>query len=176
MKAKKRLSNMSQTRDQQSNTVNNGDCFAINSPIGYLGLSFNAQQLEKLEFLEKKPVKMVSSLPNYAKKTIAQLEAYFKKPQALSTIEHHIQGTSFQKKVWRHLAQIPVGQTITYGELAKKLHTSARAIGVACRTNPIPLIIPCHRVVSKSDQGGFCGQQSGHFFKIKAWLLQFEKP
>lgn len=150
--------------------------FAVSSPIGYLGLSFEDNDLVRLEFLQKKPANLTTHFPTVVKKTMTQLNAYFKKPQKLNVIDHKIEGTPFQKKVWRHLAQIPVGNTVTYGDLAKKLGTSARAIGVACRTNRLPLIIPCHRVVSKSGQGGFCGQQTGHFFKIKDWLLKFENP
>lgn len=160
-------------RGKPDKRLNKNACFAIPSPIGYLGLWFDAEQLVKLEFLKSKPA-VSTTPPPYVSAIIAQLKAYFKKPQPLRG-EHLILGTPFQKKVWRQLCQIPVGETVTYGELATKLRTSARAIGTACRTNRIPLFIPCHRVVSKSDQGGFCGQQSGPFFKIKAWLLQYEQ-
>ncbi|WP_235602990.1 methylated-DNA--[protein]-cysteine S-methyltransferase [Piscirickettsia litoralis] len=72
------------------------------------------------------------------------------------------------------MQEIPRGQTLTYGELAKKLQTGPRAIGAACRTNPIPVIIPCHRIVSKQGMGGFHGKTSGKFLTIKEWLLQHE--
>jgi methylated-DNA-[protein]-cysteine S-methyltransferase len=63
---------------------------------------------------------------------------------------------------------------MTYGELARQLNTSARAVGNACRANPIPLVIPCHRVVSKSDIGGFSGSRNGAPVKSKTWLLGHE--
>ena len=69
---------------------------------------------------------------------------------------------------------IPAGSTRTYGELAKQLGTSARAIGGACRANPVLLLIPCHRVVAAHDKGGFAGHRSGRWVDIKRRLLQLE--
>ena len=83
-------------------------------------------------------------------------------------------GTTFQKRVWQALQQIPAGQVVTYGELAQRLKTSARAIGNACRANPVPLIVPCHRVVAKSGLGGFSGAEDGPPLKIKSSLLEHE--
>ena len=66
-----------------------------------------------------------------------------------------------------------MGEVISYGELARDLHTSSRAIGQACRTNPVVLFIPCHRVVSVSGIGGYMGKQNRT--NIKKWLLEHEK-
>ena len=90
-------------------------------------------------------------------------------------------GTEFQQKVWQALLEIPVGETQTYGFLANKLNTSARAVGNACRQNHFPVIVPCHRVVSASGIGGYAGDtllnQQGqiHYMQIKQWLLSHEK-
>jgi len=84
------------------------------------------------------------------------------------------QGTAFQQKVWGALLDIPSGTTMTYGELAKELQSSARAVGQACKNNPTPIIIPCHRVVSKQGKGGYLGQTEGKLAYIKTWLLQHE--
>ncbi|HDK37468.1 MAG TPA: methylated-DNA--[protein]-cysteine S-methyltransferase [Thiolapillus brandeum] len=84
------------------------------------------------------------------------------------------EGTDFQKKVWQALRQIPSGEVLTYGELAKKLGSSPRAIGGACRRNPVPLLIPCHRVVAANGDGGFAGHTDGHWMEIKRWLLSHE--
>lgn len=83
-------------------------------------------------------------------------------------------GTSFQQRVWRLLRTIPPGQTRTYGELAQALSTSPRAVGGACRANPIVLLIPCHRVVAVDGEGGFAGQREGTWPAIKHRLLQLE--
>ena len=85
------------------------------------------------------------------------------------------QGTPFQHRVWSALRQIPTGQTNTYGELAKELNTSPRALANACRNNPFPLIIPCHRVLSKTGIGGYAGEVAGKLIDIKKTLLQHEK-
>ncbi|GFO71547.1 methylated-DNA-[protein]-cysteine S-methyltransferase [Bathymodiolus japonicus methanotrophic gill symbiont] len=85
------------------------------------------------------------------------------------------QGTEFQRKIWHALCQIPVGQTKTYGELAKELNTGSRALANACRKNPFPLIIPCHRVLSKTGLGGYAGATTGKLVDIKIALLQHEK-
>jgi len=85
------------------------------------------------------------------------------------------QGTAFQQRVWNILRQIPIGQTRTYGELAKTINTSPRALANACRKNPFPLIIPCHRVVAKTGIGGYAGETTGTLIEIKTVLLQHEK-
>jgi methylated-DNA-[protein]-cysteine S-methyltransferase len=84
------------------------------------------------------------------------------------------QGSAYRHKVWTELCKIPFGETITYSALAKKIDSSARAVGNACRDNPYPVIIPCHRVVSVSGLGGYCGQTDGDFMAIKDKLLTYE--
>ena len=66
-------------------------------------------------------------------------------------------GSDFQQRVFEALRAIPYGETLTYGEIAKALGCPAQPVGQACGANPIPLIIPCHRVLSKSGMGGFSG-------------------
>jgi len=84
------------------------------------------------------------------------------------------QGSSFRQLVWSELGNIPYGTTISYSTLAAKIGSSARAVGNACRDNPYPFLIPCHRVVSVSGLGGYCGQTSGEFMQIKTKLLMAE--
>ncbi len=83
-------------------------------------------------------------------------------------------GTPFQQQVWRELTRIPFGETRSYGELATNLNSSARAVAGACRRNPLPLLVPCHRVVAKHGLGGFMGKTEGQALAIKRWLLQHE--
>jgi methylated-DNA-[protein]-cysteine S-methyltransferase len=85
------------------------------------------------------------------------------------------QGTIFRIKVLDELCRIPVGETRTYADLAAELGSSPRAIGGACRNNPFPLLIPCHRVVSKSGFGGYAGKTDGELLGIKQKLLVFEE-
>ena len=103
------------------------------------------------------------------------LESYFLRQFQPLTDAITPQGTPFQEKVWHRLRQIPVGQTLTYGELARQLGSSPRAIGNACRHNPLPILTPCHRVVGKHSIGGFIGQSQGKNVAIKQWLLQHEQ-
>ncbi|MEQ1557636.1 MAG: MGMT family protein [Methyloglobulus sp.] len=84
------------------------------------------------------------------------------------------QGTVHQNKVWAELLKIPLGSTLTYSALAKKIGSAARAVGNACRTNPYTLLIPCHRVVSVNGMGGYSGHRHGEYMLIKEKLLEFE--
>jgi methylated-DNA-[protein]-cysteine S-methyltransferase len=84
-------------------------------------------------------------------------------------------GTDFQKRVWAELLKIPPGKTVTYGELAKKLNSHARAIGQACKANPLPITIPCHSVVGKNNVGGYFCHTQGKFLSKKKNLLALEK-
>ncbi|HEX9181099.1 MAG TPA: methylated-DNA--[protein]-cysteine S-methyltransferase, partial [Burkholderiales bacterium] len=85
-------------------------------------------------------------------------------------------GTDHQRRVWSALAAIPVGQTLSYGELAGTIGSSARAVGQACGANPLPLLVPCHRVVARDGGlGGFMGRRDGFALSVKRWLLEHER-
>ena len=117
----------------------------------------------------------------FTKKIKYELESYFNNPGFQFSLPCDIQlGTPFQQRVWQALTEIPSGKVKTYGELAKELKSSARAVGNACRRNLFPLIVPCHRVISASGIGGYAGDtldnQKGQidFLQIKQWLLAHE--
>lgn len=83
-------------------------------------------------------------------------------------------GTEFQKRVWRALSDIPHGQTRTYGDVARVLGSGARAVGTACGRNPIPIIVPCHRVLGAHGAiGGYSGEGG---VGTKRALLALESP
>lgn len=148
--------------------------YYLQTPIGCMALTFNGDTLNQVEFLYGDSTETKATLRASQKQIVKEIERYFKKAQTL-TVPFAIQmGTPFQQRVWRALCDIPLGQTRTYGELAKKLKTSARAIGMACRTNPVALIVPCHRVVASNDLGGFGGARDGKPLKVKQWLLAHE--
>ena len=85
-------------------------------------------------------------------------------------------GTIFQERVWEVIRQIPLGDVLTYGSVAKKIQSAPRAVGGACGANPYPLIVPCHRVVGVNSIGGFAGEdREGYHRQIKTWLLHHEK-
>ncbi|NWG02994.1 MAG: methylated-DNA--[protein]-cysteine S-methyltransferase, partial [Syntrophaceae bacterium] len=107
------------------------------------------------------------------KNVLSQLKKYLKGKLQRFDCRLDLKGTPFQKKVWRALEKIPYGQTHSYKEIAKSIgHPKAyRAVGNANGQNPIPIIIPCHRVIeSNGGLGGF-----GHGIQIKKRLLDFEK-
>ncbi len=103
-----------------------------------------------------------------------ELDAYWQNPDKPINVKLLKQGSAYRNRVWAALRQIPFGQTLTYSALAKKIGSSARAVGNACRDNPYALFIPCHRVVSVSGMGGYCGHTDGDFLAIKSKLLEFE--
>jgi len=115
------------------------------------------------------------SLSISAQRVNHQLEAYFDDPATDFCMTDLGVGTEFQRRVWRCLRKIPVGATQRYGDIARKLHSSPRAVGAACRVNPLPIITPCHRVVSIAGIGGYCGQRAGMMISVKQWLLQHEQ-
>jgi methylated-DNA-[protein]-cysteine S-methyltransferase len=147
----------------------------ISTPIGNIGITCQHEKLIGVEFVADHVilhprVKISSKILPIVKK----FEGFFTSGKILD-IPYELHGTPFQRKVWQCLKKIPVGETRTYGELSKKLKTSARAVGMACRRNPLPLVIPCHRVVAANHLGGYCGDTQGKSIMIKQWLLAHEK-
>ena len=78
------------------------------------------------------------------------------------------------KSAVREIAAIPRGEVRTYGDLAKRLGSSARAVGQACGDNPVPIVVPCHRVVGANGIGGFAHAADGYLVATKRWLLAHE--
>lgn len=103
----------------------------------------------------------------------AALHAYFDgAPDPFADLPLNPAGTPFQRRVWAAMQAIPRGRTRTYGELARDLRSSARAVGMACGANPIPIIIPCHRVTGSGCLGGYSG---GEGPDTKRYLLGLEQ-
>jgi methylated-DNA-[protein]-cysteine S-methyltransferase len=101
-----------------------------------------------------------------------QLHAYFSGTLKEFDLPLKPCGTDYQRKVWTGVATIPYGKTLTYGLLAKGLTTGARSVGTALGRNPIPIIIPCHRVVGSS--GGLGGYSGWDGVDTKRFLLTLE--
>ncbi|NKB43191.1 MAG: methylated-DNA--[protein]-cysteine S-methyltransferase [Alphaproteobacteria bacterium] len=91
------------------------------------------------------------------KKARDQLFAYFDGNLQDFNLPLKPVGSPFQNKVWAAMQEIPFGQALTYGQVAKKIGSGARAVGMACGANPIPIIIPCHRIVATTGLGGYSG-------------------
>lgn len=145
----------------------------IATPIGMIGIRMAGEAVSELDFLpadapERAPTDVATQT------VVTQLQGYFHDPRALVTVVLAPEGTVFQQRVWKALQTIPAGTVLTYGELAARLGTAARAIGGACRSNPIPILIPCHRVVARQGLGGYAGEVTGDPLNIKRWLLRHE--
>ncbi len=148
----------------------------MNSPLGRLRVVVESGQIRRLDFHWGFGAAENAIGENSLTRLIQQqLTDYFHHAKPLNGLPHAARGTPFQQRVWQALEEIPLGEVITYGELAAALNSSPRAVGGACRSNPIPLLIPCHRVVAKAAIGGFGGSWgSGERVEIKSWLLRHE--
>lgn len=146
---------------------------AWEAPFGWVSIAMERGAVCRIKMSQRKPgLTAGEHVP--AEKVCAALQRWFSGADWPRDIPVNPSGTAFQKRVWQALQKIPSGETRTYGELAKQLGSSPRAIGGACRRNPIPLLIPCHRVVATNGAGGFAGQTDGHWMYIKHWLLSHE--
>ena len=102
------------------------------------------------------------------------IESWEADPGPLARLPRAPAPTPFQERLRAALVEIPAGEVRTYGELARALGTSPRAVGAGCRGNPLPLLVPCHRVVAVGGTGGFAGAREGPAASLKAWLLARE--
>lgn len=144
------------------------------SPIGFLTLEENAGALTRIEFLGERAVALAPISP-LLRETALQLAAYFADPHFQFDLPLCLEGTDFRQKVWASIAAIPCGQVISYAELARRVGSAPRAVGGACGANPLPLIVPCHRVVAMKGLGGFNADKDGvDWSPIKRWLLNHE--
>ena len=145
----------------------------LDSPLGKLGVRLHHETIIRLDYLGNR-ARLKPATTRIGRQVAVQLEQYFADPQQRFSLPFELQGTDFQQRVWYALTRIPPGKTLTYGELANKLGTGARAVGNACRNNPVSIIVPCHRVVSVSGIGGYSGKTDGREIGRKQWLLRHE--
>ena len=146
----------------------------INAPFGKLGIRCAEDVLLGVEFLPR-GAKVRAPRNALAQQVCVQLEAYFADANYRFSLPLELDGTPHQRKVWQAMCAIPRGRTQTYGELAAQIGSSARAVGQACGNNPVPIIIPCHRVVSAAGLGGFMHRADDAALDIKRWLLAHER-
>jgi len=138
-----------------------------------LRLGVGGDAIEGIEFLPPETAERAAVHP-LARQAVTALRRYADEPAFRFQLPIRLHGTPFQRRVWAALQTLQCGETVRYGELAARLGSGARAIGNACRANPLPLIVPCHRVVAKHGLGGFAGDRNGGRIVIKQRLLQHE--
>jgi len=164
----------------------------IAAPFGRVGFMLDGDALVDINFLDK-GTPLSPPRTTQARKVSRKLRSYFNNPNISFRLPLKLSGTAFQQRVWRALRRIPAGRTLSYGKLARRLDTSARAVGNACRANPVPIVVPCHRVVAsgygdvqgstsvagsrklRATIGGFMGKRSGSPLSLKYWLLEHER-
>lgn len=153
------------------------DYAVVESPIGDLLLAGRGATLEVLWFLHgRRPTTLDPSwrlVPGAFDGVARQLSEYFAGGRTRFEIDVAPQGTEFQRRVWQALCEIPYGQTISYGELARRIGDlkAVRAVGLANGANPIAIVIPCHRVIGAN--GALVGFGGG--LPIKRALLDLEQ-
>ena len=145
----------------------------IGMPAFSLGIRCSAEAITEVRYLEPAlPDRLTHPLAGEAAR---QIKAYLADPYFVFDLPLAASGTDFQRRVWSALKDIAVGETRTYGELAKTLGTAPRAVGQACGANPCPVIVPCHRVTATHGIGGFAHQRGGYMLDVKRWLLAHER-
>jgi methylated-DNA-[protein]-cysteine S-methyltransferase len=109
-----------------------------------------------------------------ARRAEREFAAYAADATHVIDVPWSIAASEFETAVWDAIRQIPAGQVRTYGDIAKRVRSIPRAVGGACGRNPLPLVIPCHRVVAAGGLGGFMGGRDDDPLAIKRWLLTHE--
>ncbi len=150
---------------------------SIASPVGPLTATATAGEIDGL-FMEDHrhgPAVLESWVRDDApfRELRAQLAAYFAGEAVEFDVPLAMSGTEFQRRVWSELREIPLGETISYGELARRVGTpgASRAVGLANGRNPVSIVVPCHRVIGAD--GRLTGYGGG--LERKAWLLRHEQ-
>jgi methylated-DNA-[protein]-cysteine S-methyltransferase len=143
------------------------------SPVGHINLTADGETIIELSMT-------TTPGPNHGsakvlKEAQKQLTEYFKGKRKDFNFKHEARGTKFQQSVWNEIARIPFGQVISYADIAREIGKpqASRAVGGAVGSNPIPLIIGCHRVLGAS--GKITGYSGGEGIPTKRWLLKLEQ-
>lgn len=143
-------------------------------PFAVVGVRVRDGAVTGLEFLPADtPVR--DSSHDLVAAVRAQLQAYLRDPAHRFDLPIHLHGTPFRQRVWAALREIPLGETRSYGDIARQLGSSPRAVGQALGDNPLPIVIPCHRVVASNGLGGFDHRAAGFALDVKRWLLRHER-
>jgi methylated-DNA-[protein]-cysteine S-methyltransferase len=144
----------------------------IRAPFGAIGLRTRDGLVSEIALI---PSELADQASASAQKNeaVEQIQSYLNNPKTKPNFKCLALGTPYQQRVWQAISQIPCGETRTYAELAQQIGSGPRAVANACGANPLPLLVPCHRVVAKNGLGGFMqGVEGG--LELKKWLLAHE--
>jgi O-6-methylguanine DNA methyltransferase len=148
--------------------------YTYHSPLGVIVYELLENEIVSAYFLSDQQ-KIIEN-EEHVKEINDQFDLYFKKElNDFSLPIRFIKGTLFQKKVWNALLEIPYGETRSYLDIAKRIGNpkALRAVGQACKKNPIGLIVPCHRVIGKD--GSMRGYSGKDYIGLKEKLITFER-
>ncbi len=143
----------------------------LGSPIGRLVIHGTPNAVTVVDWSDTAPE---GDAPHWspAAEAVRQLKAYFLGQLTEFDVPLAPQGTPFQGRVWGALCAIPFGETASYGDIARMIGSTPRPVGMACGANPIPILIPCHRVIAAN--GKLTGYSGGEGIKTKQALLGLE--
>jgi methylated-DNA-[protein]-cysteine S-methyltransferase len=147
----------------------------IKAPFATLGVIASDTHVLALHFL---PVSITAKSPivnTIAHLATVQLMHYLDNPKFKFDLPLKLAGSKHQIDVWQAMQRITAGSVRTYGDLANEIGSDARAVGTACGKNPVPVIVPCHRIVAANGLGGFMGGKRDDPMAIKRWLLTHER-
>jgi len=141
------------------------------SPLGWMEITTTTSTLKQLKFVSKM-LPSQNEMSTIAQKTAEALRLYFSNPKSVPSVPLLPEGTAFQKKIWKLIADIPPGETRTYYQIASEIGNpkAVRAVGTALGQNPILIFIPCHRVIG--SRGALTGYAGG--IEKKRKLLEHE--
>ena len=148
----------------------------VKAPFATLGITTDHTHVTGIRFLAPSVPARAPRRNTLAFVACVQIQDYLDDGRLRFDLPLKLSGSRHQLEVWEAMQRIPAGEVRTYGDLAQDIKSSARAVGGACGANPIPLIVPCHRVVAANHRlGGFMGQrEEGFELAIKRWLLEHE--
>ena len=148
----------------------------LRAPFATLGIATSGEHVTGLRFLAPSTPAKAPARGSLAFLACVQIQSYLDDPAFAFDLPLRLAGTHHRLQVWEAMQRIPAGEVRTYGDLARELGSSARAVGGACGANPVPLIVPCHRIVAAGrSMGGFMGaREPGFELGIKRWLLEHE--
>jgi methylated-DNA-[protein]-cysteine S-methyltransferase len=132
-------------------------CLSIPSPIGPLTIAEAGDAIVAIGWADAAGEPDAGNGSKLLAEAARQLDAYFAGHLTRFDLPLAPAGSPFETRVWTAMAEIPYGETRCYGELAATIGSAPRAIGRACGRNPIPIVIPCHRVLAKTGIGGYSG-------------------
>lgn len=146
----------------------------IPTPLGMAAIAGSEAGVTKVSVLDADSVSPSSVIPDCLKMPVTQLQEYFAGTRKVFDVNLSLQGTDFQKSVWRELLNISYGKTISYLELSRRLGDvkAIRAVAAANGQNPFWIVVPCHRVIG--SDGSLTGYAGGLW--RKKWLLAHESP